>query len=104
MTTSDYYVITQYPTRNEIVITLPQRWDTLTNTLVPVSDRRMTLTDAEEGILLALVKAMFENEAKMDDTFEEPAINPCRGCKDYDGRGGCISNGGCGASINEVKE
>lgn len=37
--------------------------------------------------------------AKMDgaiDEWEEPEINPCRGCIDYDGRGGCKSNGGCG--------
>ena len=35
--------------------------------------------------------------AKMDDDWEEPEINPCRGCDDYDGRGGCKSHGGCGA-------
>lgn len=35
--------------------------------------------------------------AKMDgEEFEEPTINPCRGCEDYDGYGGCKSNGGCG--------
>lgn len=41
--------------------------------------------------------------AKMDDNLEEPAINPCRGCEDYDGKGGCISKGGCGAKM-EVEE
>lgn len=61
MTTSDGYGITQYPTRNAIVITLPQRQDTLTNTVVPVSGRRIALTDAEEAALLVAVKAMFEN-------------------------------------------
>ena len=35
---------------------------------------------------------------------EEPKINPCRGCDDYDGQGGCKSNGGCGAKIDEVTE
>lgn len=37
--------------------------------------------------------------ARMDEIqeeWEEPEINPCRGCDDYDGRGGCKSNGGCG--------
>lgn len=67
MTTSDGYTINQYPTKNTIVITLPQRWDTMTNTLVPVSDRRIALTDAEEVAILAAVKAMFENGAKMDE-------------------------------------
>ena len=37
--------------------------------------------------------------AKMDvvseDDWEEPEINPCLGCDDYDGRGGCRSHGGC---------
>lgn len=67
MITSDGYTITQYPTKNAIVITLPQRWDTLTNTVVPVSGRRATLTDAEEAALLVAVKAMFENGARMED-------------------------------------
>ena len=35
--------------------------------------------------------------AKMEkDEWKEPEINPCRGCVDYDGQGGCKSNGGCG--------
>ena len=42
--------------------------------------------------------------AKMDEDWEEPEINPCRGCTDYDGQGGCKSNGGCGAEMNEVSE
>ena len=43
--------------------------------------------------------------AKMGkDEWEEPEINPCRGCNDYDGRGGCKSNGGCGAKMDEVGE
>lgn len=70
MTTIDGYAINQYPTRNEIVITLPQRWDTLTNTFVPVSDRRIALDDTEEAALLVAVKAMFENGAKMDEVEE----------------------------------
>lgn len=70
MTTSDGYAINQYPTRNEIVITLPQKWDTLTNTVVPVSSRRIALTDAEEAALLVAVKAMLENGTKIDEVEE----------------------------------
>ena len=33
--------------------------------------------------------------ADMRPQFEEPEINPCRGCEDYDGKGGCKSKGGC---------
>lgn len=61
MTTSDGYTIIQYPTKNKIVIMLPQKWDTLTNTLTLVSDRRLALTDTEEAALLMAVKAMLEN-------------------------------------------
>lgn len=40
--------------------------------------------------------------ARMDgDELEEPEINPCRGCDDYDGRGGCKSHGACGAERSE---
>lgn len=41
--------------------------------------------------------------AKMDEDEwqepEEPEINPCRGCADYEGYGRCKSNGGCGADL-----
>ena len=33
--------------------------------------------------------------ADMRPQFEEPEINPCRGCEDYDGKGGCKTKGGC---------
>lgn len=33
--------------------------------------------------------------------WEEPEINPCRGCTDYVGQGGCTSNGGCAAERRE---
>jgi len=33
--------------------------------------------------------------ASMRPQFEEPEINPCRGCEDYDGKGGCKTKGGC---------
>lgn len=33
--------------------------------------------------------------AELRPQFEEPEINPCRGCEDYDGKGGCKTKGGC---------
>lgn len=36
------------------------------------------------------------DEERIEDDYEEPEINPCRGCEDYDGKGGCLSCGGCG--------
>lgn len=66
MTVIDGYSIMQYVTRNQIVINLPQTWDTLTNTVAPIADRRTALTDLEETALLTAVKAMFENETHKD--------------------------------------
>lgn len=66
MTVIDGYFITQYVARNEIVITLPQTLDTLTNTVTPIADRRKVLTDLEEAALLTAVKALFENETHKD--------------------------------------
>ena len=37
--------------------------------------------------------------ADMHPQYEEPEINPCRGCLDYDGLGGCKSSGGCGMDM-----
>lgn len=42
--------------------------------------------------------------ADMRPQFEEPEINPCRGCEDYDWKGGCKSKGGCAKSRGEVDE
>ena len=67
MIVSDGYTLTQCPKQNMIVITLPQRWDSLTTTVAPISDRREMLTDLEETALLVAVKAMFENGVKMDE-------------------------------------
>lgn len=39
---------------------------------------------------------MHKTKDEVTDDYEEPEINPCRGCEDYDGKGGCISKGGCG--------
>ena len=61
MTIIDGYTITQYTTKNKIIITLPQTLWTITNTVTQVSNRRNKLTDAEEAALLVAVKAMFEN-------------------------------------------
>lgn len=42
--------------------------------------------------------------ADMRPQFEEPEINPCRGCEDYDGKGGCKTKGGCAKSRGEEDE
>lgn len=45
---------------NRIIIGLPQTWKTLNNTLTAITTRKQALTDSEEGVLLAIVQAMFE--------------------------------------------
>lgn len=52
-----------------------------------VSERDFEIQRAVFSMLYRKLKA---------EEFEEPEINPCRGCEDYDGYGGCKSNGGCG--------
>jgi len=47
---------------------------------------------------------VLKNRVEEITGYEEPEINPCRGCDDYDGQGGCKSNGGCGAKMDEVTE
>lgn len=60
-------------------------------------------TDDSIPVCLASPKDdAFCSEGERKDEFEEPEINPCRGCPDYDGRGGCISNGGCGERKDDV--
>lgn len=51
---------TLYQTGNQIIICLPQTWDSLTNTVTPVSGRKKWLTDEEEAALLSIVKRMLE--------------------------------------------
>lgn len=42
--------------------------------------------------------------ADMRPQYEEPEINPCRGCEDYDGKGGCKTKGGCAGSRGKEDE
>lgn len=68
-------------------------------------DNKYYATVVNGGTAFMLAGAMFaewHNEPSLEITikrvekWEEPEINPCRGCEDYDGKGGCKSNGGCG--------
>ncbi len=43
------------------------------------------------------------NVLNKNDTLDGPIITPCLGCSEYDGYGGCKSNGGCVAKM-EVQE
>ena len=60
MICSDGYSLTYIPNRNTIEIVMPQTMTTLTNTVAMVSNRRTTLTEAEEIAILSVVKAIVE--------------------------------------------
>lgn len=59
---SDGYSLTYYPNRNTIEIVMPQTLTTLTNTVSMISNRKTVLTEAEEAVILSVVKAIMENE------------------------------------------
>ncbi len=61
MLTSNGYNLIYYKKRNQIVISLPQTWKTLTNTLEPVVDRKVDVEDKDLAILLTAVQAIFLN-------------------------------------------
>ncbi len=62
MVTANGYILTQYPKQNRIVISLPQTWDTLTDTTGILRNRRDVLTAEEEVILLDIVMELYEGD------------------------------------------
>ena len=56
----DGYAIEYYKKRNQIVITMPQTMQTLTNTVSMVRNRRIDFTDADLAILLELTRYLCE--------------------------------------------
>ena len=58
----DGYSIEHYRNRNQIVITMPQTMQTITNTTAMVVNRRTDITDNELSALLLCVKAIMEKE------------------------------------------
>ena len=77
MLISNGYSLIYHKNRNQIVIGLPQTGMTLTNTLEPVVDRRIDVTEQELDILLRVTKLIFLNRERRED---------------------------CGAKMDEVKE
>ena len=61
---------------------------------------RETKSERIEAFYAACLDGRDEARAKMDG----PIITPCRGCSDYDGYGGCRSEGGCSMAKMEVQE
>ena len=59
MLTSDGYCLTYYKNKNKIVISLPQTYETATNTYEQVVDRRTDVMETEMLVLIEIVKLIF---------------------------------------------
>lgn len=64
--TKNGYAIEQYPSRNEIIITLPQTEETLTNTITPVRKRKKKLNGEELAVIVTMVERMMEVDDEAD--------------------------------------
>ena len=62
MRTSDGYCLTYYKNKNQIVICLPQTYETATNTYEQVVDRRTDVMETELLVLIEIVKLMFHKK------------------------------------------
>ena len=77
MIASNDYYLNYYPNRNQIVISLPQTWQTLTNTTSPVIDRRIDVKESDLMCLLQVAQVIFCKDycpncgAKMDEGEED---------------------------------
>lgn len=67
MLISNGYSLIYHKNCNQIVIGLPQTWSSLTNTLDPVADRRIDVTEQELDILLRVTKLIFLNRERKED-------------------------------------
>ena len=67
MLISNEYALTYYPTRNQIVIALPQTWETPTNTISPVIDRRTDVTEIDLFAVLQVVQVIFSKGERKEE-------------------------------------
>lgn len=60
MIVSKGYSVRYVPKDNQIIITLPQTFKTINNTIQMVTDRKMDITDDDLGLIMSLVKYICE--------------------------------------------
>lgn len=78
MLTSDGYCLNYHKSRNQIVISLPQTYATITNTVEQPVDRRTDVQETDLAVLLNIAKLIFhKGERNYDDICYE-----CRGYGD----------------------
>lgn len=56
----DGYTIEHFPKQNRIIIGLPQTMSTATSTVMPIAERRQSISTHELSAILALTKTCFE--------------------------------------------
>ena len=61
MVVSDGYTL--YQRKNQIIIGLPQTWETLGDSAFPIVDRQLYLTTEQEMCLLAIVKEFMRGDS-----------------------------------------
>ena len=60
MLISDGYYIEHYKNDNKIIIGLPQTFETISNTVSPLANRKSDFTDEDLYTILSVVKAIVE--------------------------------------------
>lgn len=62
MIVSGGYTLSYNILQNQIIITLPQTYQTLSDSFTVVSNRRNELSDSEQTFLLMIVRQLFEKK------------------------------------------
>lgn len=86
---------------DKILYSIKQINHRLDNAMSPSVDY---LTGLRKGLIDAYLLLNGLTVTTKESDYKEPEINPCRGCEDYDGRGGCKSHDGCGEEMGEENE
>ena len=67
MLTSDGYALTYYKSRNQIIICLPQTYETATNTIEQPVERRTDVEEKDLFVLLYIARQIFHKGERKDD-------------------------------------
>lgn len=66
MLTSDGYALSYHKSKNQIVIILPQTYETATNTYEQVVDRRTDVEETDLWVLLNIAQLIFHKGERKD--------------------------------------
>ena len=67
MLTSDGYALTYDKSKNKIIIGLPQTYETLTNTIEGVVERRTDVEEKDLFVLLYIARQIFHKGERKDN-------------------------------------